>query len=875
MISPAVRTELLINVKRDKDDLNRTAFAKIAILALQDSTPEDDEKPVPPFTCPGYPFESKAPTPTCPESCTICTKQYFQHTYLEHRSWRRLLDMHSDAQAAAATCGFVESAKKDLAIVRQKISTHGDVLQKRWVRRSDKERAKFVLNAMPEACLDNFAWARMQNELARNFNAFLHDCGSKSMGRVEAAEKLQELSSAYEHRSRKMYLLPYCDAQTLSEGPMALLGLLHHRANSDAAAWVTFDMEQTKLAFEGLIACPSYSPHAVVMYGPHFGRLIPWNKQSAHQQDIIGYPRAVIILEAQCVLARFLRTIVDLILENGMDAALPGRSQWDALVASEFHATSGPLSRRLDAFNAPPQYDIEAIVRVLEERHKAMLDEIEGLQTDPLYFRNHIQRVRDSAYDQTQKDDARDIFIVCLTLGYIWWADLLKMALINARFVRGVQKQYEGEIHVGKALPLRYACALLTLEKALTDLFEGQLMDLTQLLNTSKTFDDYYSSERKLTAQTREEMLRTHPLLWNVVQLSRKQETSPRYRWYLSFVDYLMARGTEKGQVTVDDQLALHFSNMMIVDDILAAIRSHRPRPDVAKDNETLLQWTKARGNSSGRKQTGFWLWKGTREWPSLKPIFDLPQPSDKLSRTAMTQHKDIRRAVEQFWDSLGDMLESDFPPTAECPEIMVRYTHTQKYKDDVENEYRRFEQAVTAKEETQTRRAQESTKPYGDAPLPLLFQGTDWPASPKPRVEIKVKSKTRKTADDSTTFGEADDSRRAIDSPTSRLTLQVKRRTKDIFDQMYPAPGAHLSDISWEDFVAAMVDAGCSVEPSRGSAFSFKDMKNSRGSMTFHRRHPVSTVDPIMLKNIGSRLQKWFEWDAETFVDRSSGTDE
>ncbi|KAK3656874.1 hypothetical protein LTR56_002855 [Elasticomyces elasticus] len=325
-----------------------------------------------------------------------------------------------DAQAAAATCGFVESAKKDLSIVRQKISTHGDVLQRRWVRRSDKERAKIVLNAMPEACLENFAWARMQNGLARKFTAFLHDCGSKSMGRAKAAEKLQELSSAYEHRSRKMYLLPYCDAQTLSEGPMALLGLLHHRANSDAAAWVTFDMEQTRLAFEGLIARPSYNPHAVVMYGPHFGRLIPWNKQSAHQEDIIGYPRAVIILEAQCVLTRFLRTIVDLILKNGMDAALPGRSQWDALVASEFHAISGPLSRRLDAFNAPPQYDIEAIVRVLEERHKAMLDEIEGLQTDPLYFRNHIQRFRDSTYDQTQKDDARDIFIVCLTLGYIW-----------------------------------------------------------------------------------------------------------------------------------------------------------------------------------------------------------------------------------------------------------------------------------------------------------------------------------------------------------------------------------------------------------------------------------------------------------------------
>ncbi|KAK5680261.1 hypothetical protein LTS10_007188 [Elasticomyces elasticus] len=394
MISPAVKAELLMNVNRDYKDPKRTEYARLAMLALKDSTPEDDNEAVPPFTCPGYPFESRASTPTCPESCTICTGQYFTRTYVEHRSWRRLLDMHSDSQAAAATSLFVSSAKKDLALVRQNISTYGDVLQKRWTRRSVKQRASLVLKAMPEACPENFAWARMQNELARNFSAYLHECRLTSTGRVKSAQKLQDLSSAYEHRSRKMHLLPYCDAQTLSEDPMALLSILHHRTNSDAADWVTFDMEQTSLAFEALIACPPYNPHAVVMYGPHYGRLIPWNKQSSHRLDVVGYPRAVIILEAQSALAEFLRTMVDLILKNDIDAATLGRSQWDASVASDFQTTPGPLSRRLDAFNAPPQYNIETIERVLAERLDAMLDEVEGLQSDPLYFRGHIQRVQ-------------------------------------------------------------------------------------------------------------------------------------------------------------------------------------------------------------------------------------------------------------------------------------------------------------------------------------------------------------------------------------------------------------------------------------------------------------------------------------------------
>ncbi|KAK5680262.1 hypothetical protein LTS10_007189 [Elasticomyces elasticus] len=429
---------------------------------------------------------------------------------------------------------------------------------------------------------------------------------------------------------------------------------------------------------------------------------------------------------------------------------------------------------------------------------------------------------------------------------YIWWADSLLVALAKARFVLGIQKQYEGQIQVGKTLPPQYACALVLLEKALTDLFEGQLLDLVQLRHISKTFEKKSCGrEGKHPSQAREEMFRTRPLLWNVIQLPLKRKTNPGSRWFLSFVDYLVAHDTDNDQAPVDDLLALHFSNMMVADDILAAVQSHRPRPDVADDDETLLQWMQAKGNTSGRKPTGFCLWQGTRGWPSLKPILDLPLPSSKLSRTAMTQHKDIRHAAEQIWDSLGDLLRSDFSPKGtdvEYPEIMARYTHTQKYKDDVEHEYRRFEQALTDKDSY-------GPNPFTWYQLTFIPQRRRrhvvhrhlGPPHPNPFIESRPKIKTRKAEVDSTTFGEADGSRHATEPPVSRFTVQVKRETKEIFDKMYPIPGAQLSDVSWEEFVAAMVDTGCSIKPSRGSAFTFTNIRDRKASL--------SSIDAILIQ--------------------------
>jgi hypothetical protein len=35
------------------------------------------------------------------------------------------------------------------------------------------------------------------------------------------------------------------------------------------------------------------------------------------------------------------------------------------------------------------------------------------------------------------------------------------------------------------------------------------------------------------------------------------------------------------------------------------------------------------------------------------------------------------------------------------------------------------------------------------------------------------------------------------------------------------------------------------------------------------HRPHPKPIVNPVMLRRIAKKMQKWFEWQRETFVEK------
>ena len=143
------------------------------------------------------------------------------------------------------------------------------------------------------------------------------------------------------------------------------------------------------------------------------------------------------------------------------------------------------------------------------------------------------------------------------------------------------------------------------------------------------------------------------------------------------------------------------------------------------------------------------------------------------------------------------------------------------------------------------------------------------------PVRNLKSKQKTRPEVS-SAAAGEALAATvNGLDSDLSNLkmrTIEVNKGTRDLFTQMYDTTSETPGDVNWDDFVAAMVDTGFSVDPCGGSVFTFNNIA-AGGRINFHRPHPDPAINPIMLRTMGKRLNKWFGFCKETFVDRVEET--
>jgi hypothetical protein len=72
--------------------------------------------------------------------------------------------------------------------------------------------------------------------------------------------------------------------------------------------------------------------------------------------------------------------------------------------------------------------------------------------------------------------------------------------------------------------------------------------------------------------------------------------------------------------------------------------------------------------------------------------------------------------------------------------------------------------------------------------------------------------------------------------------------------------------ELDWNLFILSMEDAGFKVKNGGGSIFIFED-QGGKGKINFHRPHPVPKIDPVMMRCMGRRMNKWFGWSRDIFT--------
>lgn len=221
------------------------------------------------------------------------------------------------------------------------------------------------------------------------------------------------------------------------------------------------------------------------MYGPRYGQLIPWVADLAHQSDIIGFPRARLIFEAQARLIQFLRRVVEQILQ-GVDLESPGSStKWLEMTRLGFRKTGdvalwSPYTYQ--PFSAPPIFNVDAMLSLAKARMDATGDHLLLLQTDIPYMRRQIKLVnecqiikgalREIAHFLIMQNFLRDIGV------HLYW----KRAFDEFEHLKRCYVRFRDHICPGERLPKKCDETLGALELLLVNAMHSRSKHLQAII---------------------------------------------------------------------------------------------------------------------------------------------------------------------------------------------------------------------------------------------------------------------------------------------------------------------------------------------------------------------------------------------------------
>lgn len=242
--------------------------------------------------------------------------------------------------------------------LKTKCRLHGDRIMSRWKKRSREKRELWLLQADPNLCVDRWHLLR-------------YVCMDAHLP-WENARKL-----------RKNFLLPYLSVDVLKNDPALFLSLLYNRTYYHPYMWAPSDSMELATGWNLCYLDVEISGACVAMYRENYGSLVAWDAQAAHRSDIVPFPRAKLILEAQACLLRFLRDVVNQILGEADIQSATGSAKFMEMARTAFRSGhSGYRSHRTyHAFSAPPYIHVDDLTARAKVQMDAAADHLWLLQT--------------------------------------------------------------------------------------------------------------------------------------------------------------------------------------------------------------------------------------------------------------------------------------------------------------------------------------------------------------------------------------------------------------------------------------------------------------------------------------------------------------
>lgn len=333
-----------------------------------------------------------------PCECHICSQQYREQMY-QKRSIFGYTKVLSDDEARRKAADMVNTTRANFQYLREQCEKNGAVIVKRWKKRSSEKRKALLLEVDPK--LYPYQWADIR---------FLDEFTNSPEWKARDLSGLLLDPDTTQGRARRPFrtvcLLPFLNLASLKDDPARLLNLLYNRVKFTPEQWVPYDNYLLDKQWQIGSLATVYNKNCIVMHGPSFGKLTSWQSRSAHAWDIVGYPRAILVLEAQLKLSEVLMAVVEKLLvghESGNNTSnlnealdLGMRKATDNSSCVEFASVfiNQP-------FSAPPTFDIKSLLAIAEAQVNLHADHLWLLQIDPLSLRRYVNLVIEGTYRET------------------------------------------------------------------------------------------------------------------------------------------------------------------------------------------------------------------------------------------------------------------------------------------------------------------------------------------------------------------------------------------------------------------------------------------------------------------------------------------
>ncbi|CAD0106976.1 unnamed protein product [Aureobasidium uvarum] len=808
-----------------------------------------------------------------PCECGNCEQQFTRmERQLRTSFWYESVVTPNAASALLAE--FVDRINTDRAYLSDLCDKFGNTISSRWRKKSHHKREALLLQADPT--IEKEPWFRLRTG------------GNKA-----------PIEEVRRHK-RQSWLLPYMSTTIMKTNLLILLGLLHHRVHLSPEEWAPFDSVSLKhgwttgvfdLQYCGNVCMIVYGNgqidhghtggHCVVMHGVDYGKLVPWDKKAAERWDIVGYPRARLIIEAQALMFSRLRSIVDLILE-GVNRDIMGASdKWQEMVRTGFKQTktielwSDYINQ---PFSSPPKLDIDYYCSVANARMQAAQDHLWLLQTDPSYVRRFIKVM---AVGEVYRLDYKHRLVTADICHAVF--DCQRWMQLNEAWnsVRSHNRRFHDSIHPGQPLPRLFELSLTIMECALLDTMDKGASHLSVYITQRPGFRQYYkfhkASEGSVIVEStmacsEAEQYYNDPLDFTLMQLQGDPDAELRFDHAELFakLEAHLTDASKEERARLDETLYAKLSDFAAQHEMLSAVRSHRPAyfRRGPEDLEKMLQENPTsftRGlipqSSSDPEALEF--------SPRYMQLFDQSAPAVGRKNQAWLDCRTVEReALANFWEqarkSLRLVLGLTRMKQEEIDDAMslVSASTSREYAEMVEAERLEVLDAIAAdalsKKTTSTATPQEAFRDTGPDVSTLVLE--EKAPKPKTRPSQSVDVSTSRPASLEIDINEDMESH-------SPIQISATSRALEIIRKIFPSSAEETlaKDTDWDVFVHAMNDLSFSARNVGGSAVAFENP--SRKKIIFHRPHPSPKIDSVMLQSMGKRMRKHFDWSRETFV--------